>query len=192
MFKQLIMIVALLCAGFAPASPALAQDMWQDGAAFLYDTKASGGCGLQGGGYIAINMKATKTIDRQNRTRSAEIELFIKTGNPGGVTTLIGPTVVQVPIDVDYLSVSRDLGWAGVDASVPLYDAATQATIMVDIHFQWFANAGVTQDGAGYKRGAYPSGTLGLKGGGYNFSQHTNPCGRTAFIFSSREPRPRY
>ncbi|MBX3080549.1 MAG: hypothetical protein KF716_02875 [Anaerolineae bacterium] len=164
--------------------PVSAQEAWQEGAYLTFNA-----CGLQSSGYRVAELTATKSIDRTVPSRTSNFTLYMESGVRivHQVSTLIGPVTVPVPIDVDYLSVSRDLGWAGLDGSVVVFDAANNENVTVDVHLQWVANAGVVQQGSLYKRAATITGTLTLRG--FNW---LSPCGLSGYIYSTREPKPRY
>jgi len=103
-------------------------------------------CGLQGGGFRITEITATKSFDSRGRLQSSRFEILTSGNVPAGtVSTDIGPVTVNVPGDPDELSVSRDLGWAGLDASVALVDETVGHTVPVDIHLSLFANGGLTR-----------------------------------------------
>jgi hypothetical protein len=188
MLKRIILVVALLFTVLTMAPPAYAQEAtWTEGA---YLNIGPGACGIQGGGFNLATLTASKFVDRVNRTRVSDVNLYLTNGiTPANlVYTLIGPVTVGVPGDPDNLSVSRDLGWAGLDTSVSVFDFATNTTVMVDIHLSWLANGSVVQEGNLYKRPATVTGTVVANQ--HNFTMPA--CGKTAYIFSTREPKPRY
>lgn len=187
MVRRLILIAALLISALAVSAVNVAsaqESAWQEGA-----TLVTGTCGIQGGGYRIVNINALKSVDRSVPSRTSNFQIYVTSGvTPANtVNTLIGPVTVAVPIDPDYLSVSRDLGWAGLDATVSLYDSAVQANVTVAVHLQWTANSGVTQEGNLYKRNATITGTVTLKDRDYLLA-----CVKSGYIFSTREPKPRY
>lgn len=188
MLRRIVLLVALLFTVLMFAPPAAAQEVtWTDGA---YLNIGPSACGLQGGGFNLATLNASKRVDRVNRTRVSTLDVYLSNGiTPAHlIYTQIGPVTVGVPGDPDTLSVSRDLGWAGLDTSVPAFDAATQTTVMVDIHLSWLANGSVVQEGDLYKRPATVTGTVVANQ--HNFTMPA--CGKTAYIFSTREPKPRY
>jgi hypothetical protein len=149
---------------------------WNEG--FTLSTDRSINCGIQGGGFRITDINATKSFDADGNLTSSSFEIFVTSGIiPANTTsTLIGPVDVDVPVDPDYLSVSSDLGWAGLDATVSLHDAATNADVPVDIHLSLFAVAGTTQAGGASSREARAASDLP----GAPFGIFTNDFGVTA------------
>ena len=100
---------------------------------------------------------SSRTVaDANGHLVSSRFEVFVNSGNTpaGTVSTLIGPVTVDVPVDPDALAVSDDLGWAGLDASVTLHDAATNRDVPVDLHLSLFAVSGVTKQAGVFSRAA--------------------------------------
>ncbi len=60
---------------------------------------------------------------------------------PGGATDgiLIAENAVPMPDDPDWISVSDDLGWAGIDTIVPMLDRNSGEMVDVEIHVYWWA-----------------------------------------------------
>ena len=60
---------------------------------------------------------------------------------PGGATdgVLIAEDWIDVPGDPDWMSVSDDLGWAGIDTTVYLLDRNHGQMVRVDMHVYWWA-----------------------------------------------------
>lgn len=188
MVKRFVLVAVLLVTTLCLTPSVMAQEPIYREGAFL--NIEFGACGIQGGGYNIVMLNANKIVDRANRTKVSSLDLYLTKGiKPANlVYVLIGPDTVTVPGDADNLSVSRDLGWAGLDTSVQVYDAATQTTVTADLHVAWFAKSGVINDGGFYKRLATVSGTITV--GSYNFLLPA--CVKDGYIFSTREPKPLY
>jgi hypothetical protein len=208
----LLVLIAVL-SGFAgtsvTAAHAAQQTGWDEG--FTLSTDRAINCGIQGGGFRITDITATKSFDANGNLSSSSFEIFVNSGIiPANTTsTSIGPVDVDVPVDPDYLSVSRDLGWAGLDASVSLHDAATNSNVPVDIHLSLFAVSGTTEQAGVFARAGLAASDLP----GTPFGLFTNDFGTTApvgkvvivkgisfltacplhvSIFSTREPDPRF
>jgi hypothetical protein len=157
------------------------------------------------------DIAATKSFAADGDLISSSFTVTVTSGiiPANTISTSIGPVDVDVPVDPDYLSVSRDLGWAGLDASVSLHDAATDRDVPVDIHLSLFAVTGTTEDAGVFARGARAASDLP----GTPFGLFTADFGTTApvgkvvivkgisfltacplhvSIFSTREPDPRF
>ena len=148
MRRRLSVLVAVLAGivvipvGHASATPSSG---WTEG--FTLATDDAVNCGLQGGGFRTAQINATKTFDADGRVVSSTFEVFVQTGNraTGTIAAQIGPVVVDVPIDPDYLSVSEDLGWAGLDATIDLPESVSGTDEPAEIHLSLFAISGVTE-----------------------------------------------
>jgi hypothetical protein len=181
MHKRLVaLVVAIGALVLVPASSAFAAPRtgWTEG--FVLTTDRDVNCGIQGGGFRITDIQGMKTYDANGRVVSSTFELLARSGIiPANiVSTEIGPVVVDVPIDPDYLSVSRDLGWAGLDASVTLFDAAKNRTVPVDVHLSLFAVSGTTMQDGRFVRTALAASDLP----GSPFGIVTNAFGPTAQI----------
>ena len=60
---------------------------------------------------------------------------------PGGATdgVLLAEVGVLMPDDPDWISVSDDLGWAGIDTIVPMLDRNSGEMVDVELHVYWWA-----------------------------------------------------
>jgi hypothetical protein len=150
----LIAALALSVLSLPVAAGAAGSGGWQQG--FVLKTDRATACGLQGGGFRITEITATKSFDARGRLQSSRFEILATSGvTPAGtVSTDIGPVTVDVPVDPDYLSVSRDLGWAGLDAHVSLPDAAVGHPVPVDVHLSLFASGAATRVGERFQRPA--------------------------------------
>ncbi len=72
------------------------------------------------------------------QTRVSHFDLHML--GPGGATggVLIAEDAVPMPDDPDWISVSDDLGWAGIDTIVPLLDRNSGEMVDVEIHVYWW------------------------------------------------------
>jgi hypothetical protein len=158
--------VALTVLALPVSAGAASSGGWQEG--FVLKPDRATACGLQGGGFRITEITATKSFDSRGRVQSSRFEFRATSGiTPAGtVSADIGPVTVDVPGDPDYLSVSRDLGWAGLDASVSLMDKAVGHAVPVEIHLSLFAIGGVTRTGDRFQRPAstptFPTGPSGF------------------------------
>jgi hypothetical protein len=181
MHKRLLaLVVAIGALVLVPTSSAFAAPRtgWTEG--FVLTTDRVVNCGIQGGGFRITDVKGMKTYDASGHLVSSTFEFFAKSGiiPANTVSTEIGPVVVNVPVDPDYLSVSRDLGWAGLDATVTLFDAAKNRDVTVDVHLSLFAVSGVTRQDGRYVRTARAAADLP----GSPFGLFTNAYGPTAQV----------
>lgn len=60
---------------------------------------------------------------------------------PGGATdgVLIAENFIPMPGDPDWIAVSDDLGWAGIDTTVSLLDRNSGEMVDVELHIYWWA-----------------------------------------------------
>jgi hypothetical protein len=155
--RALLILTCLVVTVLIPAGRAVAGTSggWTEGFTLSIDPAIN--CGLQGGGFRFADVTATKTFDGDGSVTASTFDVFLQTGGHVPTTTItsqIGPVLVDVPIDPDFLSVSTDLGWAGLDASVVLHDSISDADVPVEIHLSLFAVTGVTQQGGQFQRDA--------------------------------------
>lgn len=141
-----------------------------------------------------VEIHATKHVDGQSA--QSEVHLVANFGgDPLWKIRYSVDSTFSVPLDPDWLEVSGDLGWAGLDAevSVPVQvttyvdlvgGSFTTSTIMtpVRIHISGLANQGVTQNGGEFRRNAIFTGTVTIGGRsfaynvyGYNFADQYIP-----------------
>jgi len=86
---------------------------------------------------------------------------------PGGAAdgVLIMESAVPLPGDPDWISVSDDLGWAGIDTTVPLLDRNSGELVEVEIHVYWWAETETLPRSVnGRTRGARVEGTITVHG----------------------------
>ena len=125
-----------------------------------------------------INLRATKLVDGDYRSSTVELNFS------GPVTRGYGRmeinAVFTVPIDPDYLEVSEDLGWGGLDAVVWVeqrtrwFDPARPpetSMVPVEIHLElyYLAHNSFYRDGFFYRQ-ADVRGTLTIDGRQYGFA----------------------
>jgi hypothetical protein len=78
---------------------------------------------------------------------------------------------------------------------VTAFEQYSQTTVPIEIHIAWWATAGVTESGGQFQRQARFEGTIISPGCAFfnlasDYQSHL--VSRSAYIFSSREPKPRY
>jgi hypothetical protein len=141
-------------------------------------------------GRVEASIKATKTITygagRTSHVSALEIAIHC---NHGDAVLSVGPVTVQVPGDPDNLEVSRDLGWAGLDTAVSVFDQVSQSNVTIEIHAYWWANTGVTESSGLFSRQARLEGTIVTPRCTFDLSRPNGPAnGRSGHTFSTRNP----
>lgn len=204
MLRRLCVVLLLLLVSpllFVPA-PALAQDepaiRWTDNA-HLWGTKAP-----IWEPYPTVehmDLWIIKDADAsQPGKRVKTSTMFLELWGPDvpNRVILLSGWRIPVPGDPDTASFSRDLGWAGLDTVVSVPDKTTGEMMTVELHISWWAMSGTidqSQPGdPGYRRDARVDGTVTVHGS-RGFTVRLPGDYQTyvsTYIFSTREPRPRY
>ncbi|MFN8420186.1 MAG: hypothetical protein U0528_13235 [Anaerolineae bacterium] len=85
---------------------------------------------------------------------------------PGGASggVLIAEDIFGFEGDQDLMSVSKDLGWAGIDRTVSLLDRNSGQMVKVEFHVYWWATGTKEAVGAGTRRWARVEGTIRIYG----------------------------
>jgi hypothetical protein len=215
--RELLLATALMGLVIVPGVPAAASPAaprgWSEGFHLAIDPSIN--CGIQGGGFKIAAIDATKTFDGWGHLQSSRFELFLEAGGHVPTFTIsafVGPQVFDVPIDPDYLSVSSDLGWAGLDASVVGHDAVSAADVPRDIHLSVFAVTGSQHVDGVFERTALPAsdfldipfserftdefgvtapiGTVLITTVPFRLQSFLTACPLNVTIFSTRAPTP--
>jgi hypothetical protein len=125
-----------------------------------------------GGDEEYIDLWALKDIISSPGSRSEKhAGLGLHLLGPGGATkgVLIAEDSFGFEGDQDLMSVSRDLGWAGIDCTVWLLDRNSGQKVKVEIHVYWWAVAPKVEldpwwGTLGYSRLARVEGTIKVYG----------------------------
>lgn len=142
MFRRLFTLLAILSVAFiiTPPAPAGAQTTtyYREGAHYWAWQGASPYVGDQQ--YIDFWAFADITnVPNQPPSRHSMMRLHLL--GPGGATkgVLIAEDWIDVVGDPDRMSVSQDLGWAGIDTTVSLLDRNSGQMVRVEFHVYWWA-----------------------------------------------------
>jgi hypothetical protein len=141
-------------------------------------------------------LKATKTITESGGriTHVSVLELSIVCPySQGGPRMLVRTSTIPVPGDPDNLEVSRDLGWAGLDTTVSVFDEISGTNVTIEIHAYWWATEGVAESGGLFTRRVRLEGSIVTPKCTFDLSRRPGPANATGgSTFSTREPYPRY
>lgn len=156
---RFVLLIALISVVLLPMSPVTAQGgSYQVGANLYISTANNTGVGSN------VTINAVKTIRSDRRSAIFTLTLGCYGSYPTPRRHQIGPVTLEVPIDADNLSVSRDLGWAGLDADVTAVDveqvSQTSTTVPVGIHISWLATADVVEGDGQFQREASFAGAI--------------------------------
>ncbi|MBK8023086.1 MAG: hypothetical protein IPK19_17090 [Chloroflexi bacterium] len=174
-YPRLILLGLLCLLVFATGAAAQDTETYREG---LYVNRLEG----HNIGATSVEINAVKQVEGSFRQSTVHI-----TANFGGeplwqVRYALDATFT-VPDDPDWLEVSDDLGWGGMDAEVQVPIQVTRCTdvvggncttttemTLVRIHLSAWANQGVTQTNGEYRRPAsfYGSVSIGSKTFPYN------------------------
>jgi hypothetical protein len=172
--------------------PVSAQDGYQEG----LEVSEGYGSSFGGGG---LTLRATKVIEGNNVY--TEVRLF-RWSQIWGCETVHVDTVVRLPGDPDWLEVSNDLGWGGLDGAVwvqrrtrtyhsyfPCTYTETAETVPVEIHLNVVARSGYAFDGTNYIRRGDVQGTVTLGNDAFTFVPGYNVrVSQDGYTFSNRTP----
>lgn len=127
--------------------------------------------------YTALDLNAVKEV----RGDSKVSVVYIDYNGPGaGLNRVVINEQVTLPGDPDWLEVSNDLGWAGLDRTVWMTDQTSGQKVQVRIHLDLYANSATFSDNAAFFRRADVQGWVRIGGrtiafdmpnGGANFEQ---------------------
>jgi hypothetical protein len=173
----LTIVLSLIVPAFISRTPVLAQEgTWQVGFHLYLLTDFYHG--------TSVTLDAVKTVTQtpQGRIKSAQYDIDIH-GSPSA--WIFNATGVLVPEDPDWLSVSRDLNWAGLDATVDLYDSVSNTTMPVEIHAYLWDTSEVYLENGVYMRQARLEGAITHPGRTINLSP-AHPYRAEGYIFSTR------
>lgn len=120
-------------------------------------------------GNVQIQLNAVKTVDGDNR--ESEVHFMYQSFGYSVDATFI------VPIDADYLEVSDDLGWGGLDTLVWVTRTnnltGEQDEVPLEIHLDLYATQRISSSPT---RSADVRGTITLGGDSIDFSRPNDPA----------------
>ena len=142
MSRRMFVLLLLLSLSAFSLAPAQAQsNVFRVGAHLL--AWENGVANQVGDQYIDLLVYKDTTFrigpEGPEQTRGSLFDLHML--GPGGATggILIAEDAVPMPDDPDWISVSDDLGWAGIDTIVPLLDRNSGEMVDVELHVYWWA-----------------------------------------------------
>ena len=181
LYRFLILCSALLLLVLPHMVVAQEGEVYYEG----FDVGHHGGHNI--GSYHA-NVHAVKHVNGDWRQSDVHLDAGWG-GDPPWQIRYYVDTTFTVPEDADWLEVSEDLGWAGLDVEVwipmevrtctpTILDECTSTTetVLASIHLSGFADRPATQEGGEYHRYAAFTGTVTIGNRtfngawGYNFS----------------------
>jgi hypothetical protein len=111
--------------------------------------------------YTALDLNAVKEV----RGSTSTSILYINYDGPGaGGTRVRIVEQITLPGDPDWLEVSADLGWAGLDRTVWMTNQTTGQPVRVRIHVDLYATSPTYSDNAAYFRRADVQGWVRIDG----------------------------
>jgi hypothetical protein len=191
MNKRLPFLCLIVCLAMwltLPAAPTAAQaTSYQEGASL----RSHQGHTIA---FAQVSLDATKTITHSGgRTSHVSMLQISMSCNHGDTVLSIAPITIPIPGDPDNLEVSRDLGWAGLDTEVSVYDEISASNVTIAIHAYWWANTGVSGSGSLFTRRTRLEGSIVTPKCTFDLSRPNTVINSTfGHTFSTREPHPRY
>jgi|GEM_PF-1866860 len=140
-----------------------------------------GGVGGNNIGLYRYEIWGRKTVDGD--WAESQLHVFISgptVWDPVNLELILGVRVddwVTLEGDPDWLEVSCDLGWAGLDTVVEVYDQTSDSYLPLEIHVDLYGKTGnYDYDGSMYfVRDAKPYGTIDMPGFSYSISYADGP-----------------
>ncbi len=183
----LLILFASLLPHFSPLAAQDSAETWVDGFSLVIDPSDT----LFSNTAILVGhlQRAGERENPQTLYAALEIALHCETIHLGEIlpTVHIPLQTVEIPVDYDYLAVSDDLGWAGLDMIVSVYDTISNSYVPLEIHLSLFATFGASEHADAFQRTSlFPTASLRTQ----DCSLHSvaAPSGNRAHIFSTRSP----
>jgi hypothetical protein len=168
MMKRIGFLLLILFIGLLPhVTPLVAQEnmeTWVDGLYLVIDPP---GTPFSNTATIIGHLERRgDRADPQTVYATVEIALHCETRQQGQIVQTVDIPLqsVEVPLDYDWLAVSNDLGWAGLDTVISVYDRISNSYVPLEVHVSLFATFRAFENGDRFQRNStrgYASGQMG-------------------------------
>jgi hypothetical protein len=191
MMKRIGFLLLILFIGLLPhVTPLVAQEnmeTWVDGLYLVIDPP---GTPFSNTATIIGHLERRgDRADPQTVYATVEIALHCETRQQGQIVQTVDIPLqsVEIPLDYDWLAVSNDLGWAGLDTVVSVYDRISNSYVPLEVHVSLFATFRAYENADRFQRNSlFPTASLSTPG--CSLHSVSAPSGNRAYIFSESQP----